>query len=737
MLRFVVLDTETTGFVPKTHRVMEIAAVAIENGKIVEEFESLLSLPPGADIPIAVQILTKITPEDLKGKPTFDEVLPKLKKMVTKDTILVGQNLAFDASMLRGEGWDIADRASIDTAMLASLVFPELPSVSLGFVSEVLKLNHSPKHRALGDVRATAELLMKCVERLEELPKKTMDEMKVIAAKASEGYRRFFESLEGKGKKSPAWLSELSHARATKAEAIELSAPTEGAALVEEPLTADATAGIIAGLKGNMWFAVKNVDALLRTWQVPKNVHVVVDPERRIDAKKKSALLAQKQFSADEALLAIKLLLYPGETKDDLPLHGGEYQTFTAKLAMSAGAKPALPKSGTPVLLSHRELFRILREIPDALPKSAHVIIDDASMLEDTITQAEGWVCSLPVLRAAAAGNKLLTQCADTVELWTEKTRSEQTIRYLAPSDLQSKESTRLTELLDQLLETDLPENVANALTHLKSILNTENLSGRLAWIETMMDGSKIINSVPENVAPILYDRLLSRTPTTLLIPRGGAKNLAAILDHRAGITMNSEVWKSAPISIEFPIGVALDHIIEKIEGKCVLLVGSKRVIEEIFVRHAESAEERGMTLICQGFSGGHGRMQAEFLSAKENALLVLTPWMYEGMELLPDSISTLYLHTFPFDHPSHAVISRRADRYQNGFSQYSLPRVLNRLFRLVRTFVRHAAKDAKIVVIDERIRTKGYGKDVKAYLESLVGTPKTPKEVKVQMPLL
>jgi DNA polymerase III epsilon subunit-like protein len=147
-LPIVVLDTETTGFVPRTHRVIEYACVALSEGKPVSEYEQLLSIP--ADIPPHVQVITNIRNEDLVGKPAFADIHAKIAAMVTPETLVVGQNVRFDIGMLKGEGWDLSAQPWIDTSMLASLVFPELASYSLGYLSEVLKLNHEPKHRALG-----------------------------------------------------------------------------------------------------------------------------------------------------------------------------------------------------------------------------------------------------------------------------------------------------------------------------------------------------------------------------------------------------------------------------------------------------------------------------------------------------------------------------------------------------------------------------------------------------------
>ncbi|MEQ1849493.1 MAG: exonuclease domain-containing protein [Candidatus Peribacteraceae bacterium] len=737
MPRFVVIDTETTGFIPKTHSVMEVAALVFENGKVTQEFESLLSLPTGAEVPIAVQILTAIKSGDLEGKPKFSEVQPTLKKMCDGDeTIVVGQNLPFDIGMLRGEGFDLSEHAWIDTSMLASLVFPELPSYSLGYLSEALKLNHTPKHRALGDVRATYELLQACTERLSELSEKEMKALQEIASRGPKGYQLFFASLSGGAKKS--WKVEVpSEAKpVTKLTPLSFPAPTVGViACAEEPLSESTIGRVLKGMQGGTWFVVKNVDTVLRRWKIPAEMQVLHEPSSMIDPEKRDSFLSQKAYTEDEVMLAMKLVLYTAETKHELPIHGGEYQVFQAKLACAETSKEwqkkAKKAASAATLLSHRELFRITRESPKLLPDGTHVIIDDSSMLEDTMTQSEGWMCSVPTLRAAAAGNKSLSQCTDTIELWAEKTRNDQSIRYLAPFDLQSKESCLLSELLDDVLKNEWPEVVMTALTHLRKILDASNLEARFAWIETMKDGSKMVQSVPDTVSHLLAERIAMRTPLTLLLPKNGVAFSDAFLARDTKIAEEKGFFETAAVTLTFPIGLPIDQLVQHAKGKSVLLVGSKRIIEDIFVRHAESSEARGLALVCQGFSGGSGRMQAEFLEAKGDALMVLTPWMYEGMDLEPGVLDSLVLHTLPFDHPQHAIIGRRAERYQNGFAGYSLPRLLNRLFRLMRTFVSHAKQESVFIVADDRIRSKGYGKDVKMYMESLVGSEPKKESVK------
>ncbi|MSR67609.1 hypothetical protein EXS65_02165 [Candidatus Peribacteria bacterium] len=734
-LPFLILDTETTGFVPKTHRVMEYACVALKNGKIEMEYEQLLSLPEGHEIPGVVQVLTQIRQKDLLGKPTFQEMLPTIKAMLTPETIVVGQNVKFDIGMLKGEGWDISEHPWIDTAMLASIVYPELKSYSLGYMSEALHLMHTPKHRALGDVRATYQLLELCVERLQSLPGSDLDVLKALAERGPESYRRLFASLTSVAKKKrPAWLSLSKHRSPDASDksipATMLKGLTKNAIeLMQESLCPSTLESILAGAKKGSMIAVKNLDAAVRRVEIPASVVVLPEPQMLLSGEAAEKFLEQKSFTADEMTLAMKLVLYSPKLKIDLPIHGEETAIWNAKIAASAESpeylarRKALKKDV--VLLGHHELISIANGEESAILKGARIVIDDASMLEDTATGALGWTCFVPTLRAAAACNAALTKCTDLIELWVEKLRNGMDLRYIAPSDLGAPEIEHLTVMIEGLLKTELPHAAEKALSDLLLIFQERNLDGRITWVESFLDGNKAIKSVPEKINEVLGRILYDQSEVTLLIPQAAWKECGSVLPLMMKTVDGPVPMLPIPdFSVLLPIGVALDASIVEAKGKTVLLLSSKRAIEELYLKHAEKCEAAGTTFLCQGFSGGQSRMQAEFVLAKEPAILVTTPWTYETMELPRGTIGRLVLQTLPFDHPSHAIFSRRALRYGDPFSEYSLPRLKHRLFRLIRTFVRHMKAGSSFMILDDRLRTKPYGKRVSEYLQNLAPAP-------------
>ncbi|HRH93119.1 MAG TPA: exonuclease domain-containing protein [Candidatus Peribacteria bacterium] len=730
-----VLDTETTGFVPRTHRVIEYACVDVKGGKVVETYEQLLSIP--GEIPPHVQVITQIKNEDLAGKPTFAGVLPKISGMVTPGTLIVGQNVRFDIGMLKGEGWDLSEHPWIDTSMLASIVFPELSSYSLGYMSEILKLNHEPKHRALGDVHATLELLSKCWERLSELPADARADIASVAVRSPAGYRMLFEGLvdEPAGASRPQWLKRgvVKDAVKNTSETTVIT-PTAGSVqLVEEGLDPSFVLGCMEpSAKGKQrWVAVKNIEAWVRRFGVPDGACVLYPPELVLRPDAAVAFLKQEAFTEDEATLAMKLHLYKPSVRAQLPLHGDEHSVWTGKLACARGEEAYLKQVSADapnVIVDHQELLKLAEDKSPLLGKNCEIVIDDASMLEDTATTAYGWYCPVAPLRAGAAGDPTLTKLVDLLEIWLEKTCSGTDLRYVVVADLHSYEAECLRDIIDQVRAAGVGVRVKQYLDAVTNILTIDNLPGRIVWMEVFQDGSRHLKSVPEDIAVVLKERLFDAHPTALLIPPGSAKTLGAILavGTKTTIVPFPDPAVDGP-AIAFPEGVGLQSLFAVAPtGKTVLLVGSKRIIEDVFVKHALRLEKEGVTLICQGFNGGQGRMQAEFAAAPAPAILVLTPWSYETFELPPNTVDRLLVQTLPFDHPSHAVIGRRAERFRDPFGEYSLPRLMHRLFRLLRTFCKHRTTRSTAEYMDERFRTKAYGKQVRAYLETLgmLGTP-------------
>lgn len=167
---FVVVDLETTGLEPRLDRIIEVAAVKIQNGRIIDQWEQLIN--PGVFIPQTTTDITGITTEMLQGEPGFTEIADELIKFIGEESIFVAHNAEFDRSFLNFT----LDRHDLDglrnpylcTFKLAKHMYPALPKYSLGALTERFNIQLDRAHRALEDARATAELLNHFMQQLKE-----------------------------------------------------------------------------------------------------------------------------------------------------------------------------------------------------------------------------------------------------------------------------------------------------------------------------------------------------------------------------------------------------------------------------------------------------------------------------------------------------------------------------------------------------------------------------------------
>ena len=164
---FVVFDTETTGVVPATDRIIEIAAVKLRGGQVVERFASLVH--PGRVVPARITEITGITTGTLIGAPPVADVLPGFLAFA-EGAVLVGHNVAFDVGFVNAElarmGQPPLLHPTVCTVRLARRLLPGLRSKNLGAVAEHLGIPVTARHRAAGDAEATAAAFVEFVRRI-------------------------------------------------------------------------------------------------------------------------------------------------------------------------------------------------------------------------------------------------------------------------------------------------------------------------------------------------------------------------------------------------------------------------------------------------------------------------------------------------------------------------------------------------------------------------------------------
>lgn len=163
--RFVVFDLETTGLSPQNDRIIEIAAVRVENGRITDRFQRLVD--PGVHITESASKVNHITDDMVHGYAKINQILPHFLKFVGRD-VLVAHNASFDASFLRMACAEcrLDPPKNFFDSMRLTVYWPDLKSKSLDSFLKAAGIENDQAHRALGDAEATAKLVIKSFDKI-------------------------------------------------------------------------------------------------------------------------------------------------------------------------------------------------------------------------------------------------------------------------------------------------------------------------------------------------------------------------------------------------------------------------------------------------------------------------------------------------------------------------------------------------------------------------------------------
>ncbi|RRS30449.1 MAG: DNA polymerase III subunit epsilon [Epsilonproteobacteria bacterium (ex Lamellibrachia satsuma)] len=172
--KYCVIDIETNGSKPGTSQVIEIGAVMVHKGKIIDKLETFVQC---AFLPEYITKITGIEPTDLIGAPSRREALTRLRYFMG-DAVFVAHNANFDYGFLTASferfGLGGIGNPKLCTIDLARRTF-ESERYGLAYLIEFLGIETATHHRAYSDAVCAAKVMEKGFETLPEYVKTTDD----------------------------------------------------------------------------------------------------------------------------------------------------------------------------------------------------------------------------------------------------------------------------------------------------------------------------------------------------------------------------------------------------------------------------------------------------------------------------------------------------------------------------------------------------------------------------------
>lgn len=192
-LSAVVLDLETTGLDARSARAVQVGAVRIEEGRIVEDAKLDRLVNPGIPIPAETTAIHGINDMAVAGAPCFAELLPEIEAFVG-DAIVIGHTIGYDLSVMKRE-YALANRAwrqprALNVPTLARLAAPTLAHHSIDHLCNWLNVPKTGRHTALGDAETTARLFLALIPLLRERTIRTLAEAESASRRLAEAEAR-------------------------------------------------------------------------------------------------------------------------------------------------------------------------------------------------------------------------------------------------------------------------------------------------------------------------------------------------------------------------------------------------------------------------------------------------------------------------------------------------------------------------------------------------------------------
>lgn len=179
---YCVTDIETTGQKPEDSEIIEIASVKVDKCKVTDEFCSYVK--PNFPIPSFITEMTGIKNGDVENAPKIKNVLSEWLNFTEGSDFFCAHNVMFDydfiykyLKILSLPVTNLDRLTFFCTVKTTRVLFPDLKSRKLGDLISHFNISTEKRHRALEDAKATAKILLICLEEIKKRKKELLDDI--------------------------------------------------------------------------------------------------------------------------------------------------------------------------------------------------------------------------------------------------------------------------------------------------------------------------------------------------------------------------------------------------------------------------------------------------------------------------------------------------------------------------------------------------------------------------------
>lgn len=775
------LDLETTGLDPEKDKIIEFGAVKfnLENN----EKESLqFFINPGIKIPQIITHITNIKDEDLEDAPAFEEKKEEIKNFI-EDSPIVGHNIKFDTNFLRQKGielknpeYDTHELASIIFPSLNSYSLEVLTQILNLQHKEKHRALDDAKAAADLFIKLTEEfktLNPDLIERIKKLLNRSQWPLKNVLLSLTANEKSSQEHQSPSSTQSPPPSPQ-------EIESFEQIGKTQESTIFELPAPHTNLIKFLAKNTSDSTY-ISLPFRLFRQLEkdIPDTVAKIDMPSNYISPQRLEEFSEAEVFEDHEISALIKYLIWIQKTRTGL-LHevriiGNEKNTIhrvninedIIPPEQEPFFKQAMDKdSDSPAICTHEYLIEHAEKL--SCPQIPSAIIIDIENFHGTLSKkhstylkAEFAEQTLKALKQTApecaVTDSLISKCTIFFGLIgmifnQHKTPSNfSQICEISDNLLNDKNWISARETTQNLIEISVElgeiknQKTAKLLRDWKKILesldkifNHQNpdetsqndaqsincLNKNMTWIEEDFHGDIVLRKIPINISEETESFLKNFENYKII------GNALDIEDKGKFIKDIFDLPQNLPfISIKYSPPDTEIHIITDINER------DGNQLPSFFTQYLSETEEN-IAIICNSkaqmeyltlklgqkniptlsqTAGSIAKLNDKFQETPISPIL-LTPYGWKDFSCR-DKINTLFIQKLPFDPPSASHIIAGSQNREDPFNEFQVPRAILNLKKIIEPMLTQNNK--KIVILDDRIIIKGYGKQFMEALKS------------------
>ncbi len=749
------LDIETTGFDPIKDEILEIGFVFFtlekKGIKFGKEYSQLFK--PKQPVSQIILGLTGITQAELDKGEEINKYLPEIQELV-KDAVIVGHNINFDIGFLKSLGVEFSG-GQIDTLDLAQFILPTHHSYNLENLMHYFGVPHTEAHRALADAKATLQVLgglLNIYGNFETGLKKT------ILSYVKRTDFLWLDLLTNFICK-PVKQTKLTKVKQLEVEAVKLDKNSFN----NFPLGVDYLSKISDGLKPLKNFGLLVVPGTQLALSISKQsgLELVMSEDITFNAEKFDSLKQKENLSADEIKFILKILVWENinwQSKNisdlNLSFFGGQFKTWIS----GHRAKESLAKKW---LVCDYGSFLEFNKL--GFYRNRKIIFSGLAELEQSISGLVGTKISWGKI-----GYELKNYFNPETELG-DSTKKDVVESGLSALDL-------FFGLVGALLQTDPPGFMLVKLNDITEDKLFKIKSASVSLSEKLMELGNGLDSVfLKMLSKDLFNYFVPEDNTVKWIefsPKSCAflkspieiKNQAqeifkdfteiAICDSipsekvwdlykkRLGLNEHKYVPMKSQVVFKPDLfsflknqsGVQLQiqktalteqHILDILSPSVLpsaVIFGSSLEVKTFYFHHLGNLKKFAFVHAQIGNSGN--KILRNFSIHKTSLLLASDRFILKAIDS-PNSASiignlevkTLVLGHLPFEQFTHPYLDAVSKGFNNPFEEFSLPRALMNLHRIISLF--YTSKLKKVILYEAKLE-KSYAKVFENYLNSV-----------------